>query len=660
MYGRARPFLGGPNLRGNSTISAVGVATALVALGPGRADTVPPVAEAVVSDDRPFGPDPYRVVVDLGRETHLSAIRARFRSTTTGVPTDLAWEIRRCGETTFEPIPEAVEHAESASIALPRRRTWFVDTTGCALRLSVFGTNGGVPAVQSIEPVEGAIDVLRGAVAYDDANAEQSSLTDAAYETAWVGTPGRGRWTLNIPLARARHLDRVRLVLGSMATSTARPKEGRSYAVARAPLRWSLLASEDGATFTTIAHSTSSVVRRPIIRFHTARPVVALKLLLEGSTDDAGLPSSSSSPYVREIAAFAADDPRPAIFEPWILSVNANPAASARAGNGGEIANDAYYAKFLQRRLRKLSLGVARDDRYARMLGPQGELLDVASSPADGRAIESIEGDDAILEESWLTASSPPPIVFLSGSNDWDYARRTSVGPKGRTRWNPLREARDGGMGALASAVRHRAVPFVGFCGGAQLLALLEARRDGSGDEIDEVLRRNTGRPIRGFAPASSLIRAWPGESGAAVPVAFDARDPLFADIGASGRTTTRAFPQSHLDLIRPEAFSDGAPLAGLQILATSLFCSPVVVASLHAPAVAPNPNGKGRCARVTEAFRARDGVWPLIGVQFHPEQRDYDIAPTGDPPEAVADARLFVAAAYEEIVDAYLRNTAR
>jgi len=390
------------------------------------------------------------------------------------------------------------------------------------------------------------------------------------------------------------------------------------------------------------------------------RPIVALRLTLEGATDDQGIASSTSSPVVRELAAYADDDPSPVLAPPWVLSVNANPTASARAGAGGEVANDAYFAKFLQLRFASLSAAVARDDRYARMLGNKGELLEVASSPSDGRAIESIEGDDPLLDEGWLAASFPRPIVILSGSNDWEYARTTSVGPKGRTRWNPLRVARDGGMGALASAVKHRAVPFVGICGGAQILALLEARREGGGEEIDEILRRNTGRPIRGFAPASSLIRAWPGESATGPRVMFDAHDPLFADIGALGRTTTHALPQSHLDLIRPEAFAEDGPLARFRILATSLFCSPAIVASLHAPAFAPNPNGKGRCARVTEVFRARDGAWPLIGVQFHPEQRDFAVAPAGDPPEAVADARLFVAAAYEEIIDAYLRNASR
>jgi hypothetical protein len=272
--------------------------------------------------------------------------------------------------------------------------------------------------------------------------------------------------------------------------------------------------------------------------------------------------------------------------------------------------------------------------------------------------MESIEGDDPILNEGFLTASWPPPIAILSGSNDWEYARRTTPDVKGTTRWNPLLPAVDGGMGSLADAVKHRAIPFVGFCGGAQILALLEARTDGSGAEIDAILRRNTGRPIRGFAPEAALIRAWPGESRPTTKVTFDKNDSLFADLAfPGGRSTTHAFPQSHLDLVRPEAFLPRGPLARMRIVASSLFCSPAVVASLRAPAVEKNPSGLGRCSRVTEVFRSRGDTWPVIGAQFHAEQRDFTTAPGGDPPEAIADARLFVAAIYEEIVDAYLHR---
>jgi hypothetical protein len=44
------------------------------------------------------------------------------------------------------------------------------------------------------------------------------------------------------------------------------------------------------------------------------------------------------------------------------------------------------------------------------------------------------------------------------------------------------------------------------------------------------------------------------------------------------------------------------------------------------------------------------------VGAQFHPEQRDFSSAAAEDPPESVADPRLFLAGAYEEMVDAFVR----
>jgi hypothetical protein len=633
------------------------VVLGVLAVSPLRPAPVGPRNEPPALQAAQHGPDPWRREWTFERSTHVSVIRARFASTTAGVPIRYRWEIKRCDGEEFLPIEDTSEHRDDPAglLVLPRRRSWFVDAEGCGLRLSVTGTNAGTPAIERVDVLEGARDVLHAASASDD---PRHALTDGRYETAWTGQPGRGRWTITLALPRAERIDRARLVLGSTATSVARAGLGRNYAVARAPQRWSLAVSEDGTTYTTVARGESPLVRRPMIEIAHPRPVTSLKLVMEGSTDDAGQPSMASSPVVREISAYAADDAHAVLVEPWILSVNANPAASARKGAGGEVANDAYFAKFLQMRFASLHNGVARDDHYARRLGSSGELLAADDAASDGRALESIEGDDPALTEGFLTASWPPPIAVLSGSNDWEYARRTAPNTSGTTKWNPLLPARDGGMGALATAVKHRAVPFVGFCGGAQILALLEARTDGSGAEIDAILRRNTGRPIRGFAPASSLIRAWPGEGRPAPRVVFDKNDSLFADLAsASGRSTTHAFPQSHLDLVRPEAFLDSAPLARLRIVATSQFCSPAVVASLHAPSVEKNPAGVGRCARVTEVFRSRDGAWPIIGAQFHAEQRDFPAPLAGDPPEAVADARMFVAATYEEIVDAYLRR---
>lgn len=604
------------------------------------------------------GPAAWSRVFPLPGPRHVSVIRARFASTTSGVPTRYRWEALDCDSRAFVPIADASDEQPGGPAVLPRRRTWFVDVEACGLRLVVTATNGGAPAVEHVDAIEGARDVLLGA-RVDAAGRDPTGVVDGTYERGWTGDPGKGAWSIDVRLSRAERVDRVRMILGADATTVARTGLGRNYAVAHAPRRWTLSVSEDGTRFTPVAHSTDPLVRRPFVHV-PPRTIAALRLTIEGATDDAGRASPQASPIVRELAAYSADDPAPVLAEPWVLSVNANPAQSAHQGNGGELANDVYFAKFLQKRFAILIPSMTRDDRYARRLDGKGSLVEVATTPSDGRALEAIEGDDTTLSSAWLASSWPPPIVVFSGSNDWDYARRTSSAPKGKTRWNPLLPAREGGMGDLAAAVKGRAAPFLGFCGGAQILALLEARTSGDGEEIDAVLRRNTGRPIRGFGTTASLIRAWPGEGRPSPRVTFDPNDPLFIDLaGPSHRNTTRAFPQSHLDLVRPEAFVSGGPLSRFRVLATSLFCSNAVVASLHPVAFAPNPNGTGRCARVTEVFRSTDGRWPIVGAQFHAEQRDFDTVPAGEPPESAADAHMFVAAAYEEIVDAYLANAA-
>ena len=617
----------------------------------------------------PHGPDPWRWQVDFARPRHIAALRARFAATTQGVPTRYRWEARGCDDAGWTALRDASadEQDPTSAGALPRRRTWFVDADACALRLVVTATNAGAPALEHVEVLDGARDVLR-----DTTRGELAGLTDGTYARAWTGEPGKGTWSLDVALPRPRRIDRARLVLGATATSVprasgqapmsaaARPARlGRDRALARAPRSWTLWGSADGATFTVLARAASATARRPLMRF-PATTVVALRLTMEGATDDEGRPAAAASPMVRELSAYAADDAAPVLPEPWLLSVNANPAASA-VGRGGQVFNDAYFAKFLQMRFAKLYPALILDDRTTRQVDDMGHWHEVAATASDGRVLESIEGDDPSLNEAWLTSSWPPPIVVLSGSNDWDYARTTTASPKGRTRWNPLASAKDGGMGDLASAVKGRAAPFLGFCGGAQILALLEAKAKGHGEEIDAILRRNDGRLIRGYATSAALIRAWPGEGRAAPRVTFDPLDPLFSDLaGPNGRTTTHALPQSHLDLMRPEAFMLGGPIPTFHVVATSLYCSPSISASLRPPAALPNPNGAGRCTRVTEAYRSVGSGWPVIGAQFHAEQKDFDTALAGDPPEAATDARLFFAAAYELVLDAYFAAATR
>ena len=171
-----------------------------------------------------------------------------------------------------------------------------------------------------------------------------------------------------------------------------------------------------------------------------------------GATGANGFADNASAPVVREIAAYRADDRAPILPAPWVLSVNANPAG---VSHPGELGNDIFYTKFLQLRFSGFLPSMRRDDRYQRAMGPRGEVVDAQGNDASGSALESIEGDDPTLDTAMLALSSPRPIVVLSGSNAWEYARGT--GPDtithSRWRWNPLRSAHRGGMGQLHESI---------------------------------------------------------------------------------------------------------------------------------------------------------------------------------------------------------------
>ena len=650
---------------------------------------------------------------EFARPVHLGLLRARFGSSaTSGVPTEFRWEVRPAAAT-CRAAPSAVagvgvgavagvgagagasaasddawvplDGADSLASPLdleaqPSRRSWFVDADACALRLVVDRTNAGPPVLREVQAIEGATDVLRSGEASDDGSFPGMSAAgaiDGTYARRWAGARGRTHWMLRVDLPEPQPIDRVRLVLGFDATSIPRGASGaRSYAIAWGPLRYTLEASEDGRRFVPIAseplRADGSVlpIRRRLVTLAQPRSVRALRLVMTGATGPLGVPEAGAVPVVREIAAYRADDARPILAMPWILSVNANPSAESRATPGGVVTNDAYHAKFLQARFAHLLPALRRDDRFARALGPFGEPLDAPPSDEAGRVLESIEGDDPQLDAQFLTQSSPPPIAVLSGSNDWDYAAETGPDPRSpktappRWFWDPLRDARSGGMGQLGPAVRRRVAPFLGFCGGAQILGLLEAQRGdaGSPDEdlrlIDQVLRRTSGHSIRGFAPLADIERAWPTDPHPRrAEIRFVPTDPLFADLsGPMGRSTTEALPELHVDALRPDAFLPGGPLVRFDVLATSAFCAPGVIAAGPRDGVFPDPGGAGWCDTVPEAFRSREPGWPVIGTQFHAEQRDFSTPGPGDPPESVADARLFFDAAFEEMVDAYLK----
>jgi hypothetical protein len=634
----------------------------------------------------------------FARPSHIGLLRARFGlSPTSGVPTVFRWEVRRapvghdgrrsgwagaCPAVPLESdegwLPlldlDPSPTASAELLAQPTRRSWFVDVEACALRLVVDRTNAGPPAIREVQAIEGARDVLRWGIARDDGAYPgflAADAIDGTYARRWAGAPGRARWSLRVDLPEPQPVDRIRLVLGFDATTMPRAEHGRTYAIAWGPVRYSLEVSEDGRRFTPIASEPTREggailpVRRRLVTLPVPRTIRALRLVMNGATGASGLPEAGAVPVVREIAAYRADDPRPILASPWLLSVNANPSAESHSTPGGEVTNDAYWAKFLQARFTDLVPALLRDDRYARALDERGQPLGAPPNDEAGQVLESIEGDDPQLDVRFLSLSSPPPIAVLSGSDDWDYAAET--GPdRLRPRfwhWDPLRDPRGGGIGQLGPAVAERVAPFMGFCGGAQILALLEARGGESAPEddlrtIDRVLRRTSGRPIRGFAPLVDIERAWPTDlHPPRAKIQFVPTDPLFMDVaGPLRRSTTQALPESHSDVVRPDAFLPGGPLQRLEVLATSAFCGPAVVAAGERDGGFPNPSGPGWCDTVPEVFRSRDPAWPLIATQFHAEQRDFASPGPGDPPESIADARLFLAGAYDSMVDAYLK----
>jgi hypothetical protein len=300
-------------------------------------------------------------------------------------------------------------------------------------------------------------------------------------------------------------------------------------------------------------------------------------------------------------------------------------------------------------------------------MGPRGQLLDAPRDDASGVALEAIEGDDPTLDLPFIEASTPRPIVVLSGSNPWDYARKSGPNRKDvkAWRWDPLVDARRGGMGQLFRVVRKRAAPLLGLCGGGQILALLEARSrlpelltdDQTATLIDRLIRRTTGVSTASTAPKDAAIHAWPGDGRPRTSISFDARDPLFVDVaGAIHRMVTHEMPESHVDVVRPSAFLEGAPLDHLRVVAKSVYCTPSIVDGGPRDRAFPNPDGPGRCLVEPEAWRSSGAGYPLVGTQFHAEQYGFGAAATNDPPESTADPWLFVAAEYEAIVDAYVR----
>ncbi|HEX8789623.1 MAG TPA: discoidin domain-containing protein, partial [Polyangiaceae bacterium] len=339
----------------------------------------------------------WKWVAAFARPVHIGLLRASLgASPTSGVPTVFHWEVRV--PTRVDAICDAAPaESEDGWVALdgtdqglppqadllaqPTRRSWFVDADACALRLVVDRTNAGPPVVREVQAIESARDVLLDGEAADDGTYpgfRAADAVDGTYGRRWAGAPGKSRWMLRVDLPGPVTIDRVRLVLGYDATSVPRPAWGRSYAVSWAPLHYVVEVSEDGHHWSAITgeplRPDGSILplRRRLVTLAQPRTVRALRLVINGATGASGLPEAGAVPVVREIAAYAADDTRPVLAAPWVLSVNANPSTETHALAGGEMMNDAYWAKFLQRRFSLVVPAMRRDDRFDRPLGPHG------------------------------------------------------------------------------------------------------------------------------------------------------------------------------------------------------------------------------------------------------------------------------------------------
>jgi hypothetical protein len=257
--------------------------------------------------------------------------------------------------------------------------------------------------VRELQAIESASNLLEGGRATDDGaypGFRADSVVDGVYETRWAGAAGKSQWMLRVDTTEPETVDRVRLVLGFASTGVPRPEGGRGYALTLAPIHYVLEASDDGAHFPPVAYKPVRVdgtvlpLHRRLVTLSEPRRIRALRLVMTGATGATGLPEAGAVPVVRELEAFGAEDHRPVLAAPWVLSVNANPSGQTRFAPGGEIANDAYHAKFLQARLRALWPALRADDRFARSLGAHGEWLDVPANDSAGEVLESIEGDD--------------------------------------------------------------------------------------------------------------------------------------------------------------------------------------------------------------------------------------------------------------------------
>lgn len=640
--------------------------------------------------------DRWSITMPFTRGVHLSLLRVRFGDNAAeGVPLAYRWQIQPPVAGRCEPSAPFVTlrdgrrddrqgnpflHGSEQIHAV--RQAVFADEDACALRLSIdaMGPSAGPPVVREIRALEGARSIAEEASAFASGKgrsallaSSERGLLDGRYETLWAGEAGHGPWTVELTFPAPRLIDRVALTLGLDAVTV--PDDdgrGRSYVGAYLPVRYRVETShdDDPAHFVSFDTAPALPLRRRLLVDRGGRPVKRLRIVIDEATGPWGERDAAlGAPVIRDLSVYAADDLRPVVKQPAFLVVDANPALLTHEMKGGEAFSDGLHARDVHARLRRILGGVDADTRW-----PADASR--ARTVAGGRFVEVIEGDDPTLSPALLTQSSPPPTLVLSGAFDWEFdaeTKRTSYKP-GRVHWNVVAPpGDDGGMGGLAPAVQARLAPMIGFCGGAQILALLTSMSERAEDVneaeafgiLDGVLLRNDNTPIRGRLdhPDPYERTFWfdpPSLDGKRPTLVFDPRDPLFAGFSSPDapiRRETREIASSHGDMLRASAFERG-PLVGFDLAATSTFCRTWVMPEGPERTTEDPARPDVRCVTVPQAFRSRgEGRFPIIGFQFHPEQRDLQRLAPGSAPEARGDALNVLANAVDLALEGYVRG---
>lgn len=641
------------------------------------------------------GAGPWRWTLPFRRVVHLGLLRFHLGDDTDdGAPAAFRWEYQAPVGERCEPRGEwrllgrRDDRDDNTFVHGPRdvhaqRQALFADASACALRLVVDEVERGKgPVLRELKILEGAPSLARFADAQARpgwrggplGDATPEGLIDGTYERFWAGQPGAGVWEVHLTLPEPRSIDRISLRLGYDAATTERPAgPGLRYTGAHLPLAYTIATSHDDDPAHLIdvpeaeppsSHGEPLPVRRRLVKLQAPRPVKTLRMRITRATGPWGERSADlAAPVIREIGLYASDDPRPVVQEPLFLSVNANPSGLTDQLKGGEAFADGLFARDAYHRLRRVVLGFDADTRWPADASRKRDH-------GTGRFLEVIEGDDPQLAAPLLEAMHPPPMVILSGSFDWEFDGKTEPWPhkKGHWSWDvdAPATATDRGMGQLRDAVRGRVAPFLGFCGGAQILALFEAsparRPNDDPDDpsaIDAVLLRNANRPIRGLIDyPEPYERAWwtdaPDSDARRPVIQFDPHDPLFNAPLDRARTASREIPSSHGDMIRASAFQ--GLLSRFQLVAWSDLCRFWVTEGPEP--VFPDPHDPGRrCVRVPQAFRSRDPrSYPVVGFQFHPEQRDLKRFAPDSPHAARGDALNLIANTVDLTLEAYTR----